>query len=59
MPLMMVVMPLSGIGGAWSYALSYNRAGKRQRLFNRQEGQGAAPERTRTWVRRPRLDDGS
>jgi Flp pilus assembly protein TadB len=33
MPLMMVVMPLSGIAGV-VYALSYNRAGKRQRLFS-------------------------
>lgn len=33
MPLMMVVMPLSAIAGV-IYALSYNRAGKRQRLFS-------------------------
>ena len=33
MPLLMVVMPLSGIAGV-VYALSYNRAGKRQRLFS-------------------------
>ena len=33
MPLMMVVMPLSGIAGV-VYALSYNRAGQRQRLFS-------------------------
>lgn len=33
MPLMMVVMPLSAIAGV-IYALSYNRAGTRQRLFS-------------------------
>jgi hypothetical protein len=33
MPLLMVVMPLSGIAGV-IYALSYNRAGQRQRLFS-------------------------
>jgi hypothetical protein len=33
MPLLMVVMPLSGIAGV-VYALQYNRAGKRQRLFS-------------------------
>jgi hypothetical protein len=33
MPLLMVVMPLSGIAGV-VYALSYNRAGQRQRLFS-------------------------
>lgn len=33
MPLLMVVMPLSGIAGV-IYALQYNRAGKRQRLFS-------------------------
>ena len=32
MPLLMVVMPLSAIAGV-IYALQYNRAGKRQRLF--------------------------
>jgi len=33
MPLLMVVMPLSGIAGV-IYALQYNRAGQRQRLFS-------------------------
>jgi hypothetical protein len=32
MPVLMVVLPLSGIAGAM-YALAYNRHGKRQRLF--------------------------
>lgn len=32
MPLLMVVMPLSGIAGV-IYALQYNRSGQRQRLF--------------------------
>ena len=35
-PVMMVVMPLSGIAGV-VYALSYNRAGRRQRLFSDKE----------------------
>jgi hypothetical protein len=37
MPVLMVVMPISGIAGV-VYALQYNRKGKRQRLF------GKAPE---------------
>lgn len=32
MPVLMVALPLSGLAGVM-YALSYNRAGKRQRLF--------------------------
>ena len=34
MPVLMVVLPLSGIAGA-VYAVQYNRKGGRQRLFNR------------------------
>ena len=34
MPVMMVVMPLSGIAGV-VYALQYNRHGGRQRLFDK------------------------
>ncbi len=34
MPVLMVVMPLSGIAGVL-YAMHYNRKGGRQRLFDR------------------------
>jgi hypothetical protein len=37
MPVLMVVLPLSGIAGV-VYALQYNRHGSRQRLFDRDEG---------------------
>jgi Flp pilus assembly protein TadB len=48
MPLLMVVMPLSGIAGV-VYALSYNRAGKRQRLFSDKKDKALPPgERART-----------
>jgi hypothetical protein len=36
MPVLMVVMPLSGIAGV-VYALQYNRHGGRQRLFNKEK----------------------
>lgn len=42
MPLLMVVMPLSGIAGV-VYALSYNRAGQRQRLFSDKKDKKALP----------------
>jgi Flp pilus assembly protein TadB len=57
MPLMMVVMPLSGIAGV-VYALSYNRAGKRQRLFSDKKDK-ALPPSARAQGKAPRLDDGS
>jgi len=37
MPVMLVVMPLSGVAGV-VYALQYNRKGGRQRLFNKDKG---------------------
>lgn len=40
MPVLMVVMPLSAIAGV-VYALQYNRAGKRQRLFDDKDGKKA------------------
>lgn len=42
MPLLMVVMPLSGIAGV-VYALSYNRAGQRQRLFSDKKDKALPP----------------
>jgi hypothetical protein len=36
-PVMMVALPISGIAGV-VYALQYNRHGKRQRLFDRDDG---------------------
>jgi Flp pilus assembly protein TadB len=57
MPLMMVVMPLSGIAGV-VYALSYNRAGKRQRLFSDKKAK-ALPPSARAHGKAPRLEDGS
>jgi len=57
MPLMMVVMPLSGIAGV-VYALSYNRAGKRQRLFSDKKAK-ALPPSARAHGKAPRVEDGS
>ena len=57
MPLMMVVMPLSGIAGV-VYALSYNRAGKRQRLFSDKKDK-VLPPSARAHGKTPRLGDGS
>ena len=57
MPLMMVVMPLSGIAGV-VYALSYNRAGKRQRLFSDKKAK-ALPPSARAHGKASRLEDGS
>lgn len=37
MPVMLVVMPLSGVAGV-VYALQYNRKGSRQRLFGKDKG---------------------
>ena len=37
MPALMVALPLSGLAGV-VYALQYNRTGKRQRLFNKDDG---------------------
>src|SRR5262249_21747111 len=42
MPLLMVVMPLSGIAGV-VYALQYNRTGKRQRLFGDKQEKALPP----------------
>lgn len=42
MPALMVIMPLSAIAGV-VYALSYNRAGSRQRLFDGKDGKKALP----------------
>jgi hypothetical protein len=36
MPVLMVVLPLSGIAGV-VYALQYNRKGGRQRLFDKEK----------------------
>lgn len=60
MPLMMVVMPLSGIAGV-VYALSYNRAGKRQRLFSDKSDKKdkSLPPSARAHGKTPRLGDGS
>jgi hypothetical protein len=38
MPVLMVLLPLSGIAGVM-YALGYNRHGKRQRLFGDEKKQ--------------------
>jgi Flp pilus assembly protein TadB len=57
MPLLMVVMPLSGIAGV-VYALSYNRAGKRQRLFSDKKAK-ALPPSVHAHGKTPRLEDGS
>ena len=56
MPLLMVVMPLSGIAGV-VYALSYNRAGQRQRLFSDKKDK-KLPAGARAQARR-KLGDGS
>lgn len=42
MPALMVIMPLSAIAGV-VYALSYNRTGSRQRLFDGKDGKKALP----------------
>ena len=42
MPLLMVVMPLSGIAGV-IYAMQYNRTGQRQRLFGDKKADKALP----------------
>jgi hypothetical protein len=44
MPVLMVVMPLSGIAGI-VYALQYNRKGSRQRLFNKEDKQLPPPKK--------------
>lgn len=44
-PILAVMMPLSGIAGA-VYALSYNRKGKRQRLFGEDKKKKQLPEKT-------------
>lgn len=44
MPVLMVVMPLSGIAGI-VYALQYNRNGGRQRLFNKEDKQLPPPKK--------------
>jgi hypothetical protein len=44
MPVLMVVMPLSGIAGI-VYALQYNRKGGRQRLFNKEDKQLPPPKK--------------
>jgi hypothetical protein len=38
MPALMVALPLSGLAGV-VYALQYNRTGKRQRLFNKEDSE--------------------
>jgi hypothetical protein len=62
MPLLMVVMPLSGIAGV-IYALSYNRAGQRQRLFSdkgdKNGKKGALPPASPRAQPRGKLRDGS
>lgn len=60
MPLLMVVMPLSGIAGV-IYALQYNRAGHRQRLFSDKKDKKALPPASARAQGRtkPRLGDGS
>jgi cytochrome b561 len=56
LPVLMVALPLSGLAGVM-YALSYNRAGKRQRLFgDDKKKQLAAPKRTRA-LQAPDDDD--
>jgi Flp pilus assembly protein TadB len=59
MPLLMVVMPLSGIAGV-VYALSYNRAGKRQRLFSDKKAKDKAlpPASGRAQGKLPKPEDG-
>jgi len=50
MPVLMIVMPLSGIAGV-VYALQYNRSGGRQRLFDKEKdkdkGKGKTPRQLR------------
>jgi len=38
MPILLVVLPLSGIAGAM-YAVGYNKKGSRQRLWNKEKKQ--------------------
>lgn len=45
LPVLMVVLPLSGIAGVM-YALGYNRSGKRQRLFGDEKKQLAAKSKS-------------
>jgi hypothetical protein len=45
MPVLLVLMPLSGIAGAM-YAVQYNRKGSRQRLFNKKKDQKALAKKT-------------
>lgn len=45
LPVLMVVLPLSGIAGVM-YALGYNRTGKRQRLFGDEKKQLAAKSKS-------------
>ncbi|HEX8113099.1 MAG TPA: hypothetical protein VF516_35455 [Kofleriaceae bacterium] len=56
MPLMMVVMPLSAIAGV-IYALSYNRAGGRQRLFSDKKDKALPPGSARAHPRSKLGDD--
>lgn len=60
MPLLMVVMPLSGIAGV-IYALQYNRAGQRQRLFSdkRDKKNKALPAASARAQPRGKLRDGT
>jgi hypothetical protein len=55
MPVLAVAMPLSAIAGV-VYALTYNRHGSRQRLFQK-EGDGAKPPRQLRGARRADADD--
>jgi hypothetical protein len=59
MPVLMVVMPLSAIAGV-VYAMQYNRAGKRQRLFDDKDKKSKAKALPAVSARaRGRLRDGS
>jgi len=52
-----VVLPLSAIAGV-VYALHYNRAGKRQRLFDKKEKSQAQLPGARAGARGKQLRDG-
>lgn len=58
MPLLMVVMPLSGIAGV-VYALSYNRAGQRQRLFTDKKAKALSPASARAQGKLPKPRNGA
>lgn len=57
MPVLMVVLPLSAIAGV-VYALHYNRAGKRQRLFDKKGKSQAQLPGARAGARGKQLRDG-